>query len=166
MTERTATGREKPNRCAARRSRWPWTVLIMFGNTRKSVSITRTYYFLLYWASDGPANPLASTGNFTAALDRKEAQTEKDETRAPARTQAASIKSALKVLDPAISNSPTNQDAPGSSPSQSKQGRVQVTLRALRHRNFQLFFSGQLISLIGSWMQTVAQSWLVYRMTG
>jgi MFS family permease len=41
-----------------------------------------------------------------------------------------------------------------------------VTLRALRHRNFQLFFSGQLISLIGTWMQTVAQSWLVYRLTG
>ena len=39
-------------------------------------------------------------------------------------------------------------------------------LRALRHRNFQLFFSGQLISLIGTWMQTVAQSWLVYRLTG
>jgi MFS family permease len=38
--------------------------------------------------------------------------------------------------------------------------------RALRHRNFQLFFSGQLISLIGTWMQTVAQSWLVYRLTG
>ena len=38
--------------------------------------------------------------------------------------------------------------------------------RALRHRNFQLFFSGQLISLIGTWMQSVAQSWLVYRLTG
>ena len=36
----------------------------------------------------------------------------------------------------------------------------------MRHRNFQLFFSGQLISLIGTWMQTVAQSWLVYRLTG
>jgi MFS family permease len=36
----------------------------------------------------------------------------------------------------------------------------------LRHRNFQLFFSGQLISLIGTWMQSVAQAWLVYRMTG
>jgi MFS family permease len=35
----------------------------------------------------------------------------------------------------------------------------------LRHRNFQLFFSGQLISLIGTWMQTVAQAWLVYSMT-
>lgn len=39
-------------------------------------------------------------------------------------------------------------------------------MRALTHRNFQLFFSGQLISLTGTWMQTVAQSWLVYKMTG
>jgi MFS family permease len=41
----------------------------------------------------------------------------------------------------------------------------QAAGRALRHRNFQLFFSGQLISLTGTWMQTVAQSWLVYRLT-
>ncbi|HKC01511.1 MAG TPA: MFS transporter, partial [Terriglobales bacterium] len=41
-----------------------------------------------------------------------------------------------------------------------------TTLRALRHRNFQLFFSGQLISLTGTWMQSVAQAWLVYRLTG
>src|SRR6476619_1740377 len=39
-------------------------------------------------------------------------------------------------------------------------------LRALRHRNYRLFVSGQLISLIGTWMQTVAESWLVYRLTG
>lgn len=44
--------------------------------------------------------------------------------------------------------------------------RTSAMFRALRHRNFQLFFSGQLISLIGTWMQNVAQSWLVYRMTG
>src|SRR5271165_2397604 len=44
--------------------------------------------------------------------------------------------------------------------------RLQVAGRALRHRNFQLFFGGQLISLIGTWMQSVAQSWLVYRLTG
>jgi len=43
---------------------------------------------------------------------------------------------------------------------------LRVTLRALRHRNFQLFFGGQLISLVGTWMQSVAQSWLVYRLTG
>ena len=47
-----------------------------------------------------------------------------------------------------------------------KTPRWAVTLRALRHRNFQLFFSGQLISLIGTWMQSVAQAWLVYRLTG
>ena len=41
-----------------------------------------------------------------------------------------------------------------------------ATFRALRHRNFKLFFSGQIISLVGTWMQTVAQSWLIYRLTG
>src|SRR5437763_1886845 len=45
-------------------------------------------------------------------------------------------------------------------------GGLPATLRALKHRNFQLFFSGQLISLVGTWMQSVAQSWLVYRLTG
>jgi MFS family permease len=44
--------------------------------------------------------------------------------------------------------------------------RLPVTLRALEHRNFQLFFGGQLISLIGTWMQNVAQAWLVYKLTG
>jgi MFS family permease len=44
--------------------------------------------------------------------------------------------------------------------------KLPVTLRALRHRNFQLFFGGQIISLIGTWMQSVAQMWLVYRLTG
>jgi len=37
--------------------------------------------------------------------------------------------------------------------------------RALRHRNFQLYFFGQLTSLTGTWMQTVAQSWLVLKLT-
>jgi MFS family permease len=40
------------------------------------------------------------------------------------------------------------------------------TFRALKHRNFRLFFGGQFISLTGTWMQSVAQSWLVYRLTG
>ncbi len=38
--------------------------------------------------------------------------------------------------------------------------------RALRHRNFRLFWTGQLISLIGTWMQQVAQAWLVLSLTG
>ncbi len=37
--------------------------------------------------------------------------------------------------------------------------------RALRHRNFRLFVTGQIISLVGTWMQNVAQAWLVYRLT-
>lgn len=41
-----------------------------------------------------------------------------------------------------------------------------TTLRALRSRNYRLFFLGQLVSLVGTWMQSVAQSWLVYRLTG
>jgi MFS family permease len=44
--------------------------------------------------------------------------------------------------------------------------RRPLLLRALRHRNYRLFASGQVISLIGTWMQTVAESWLVYRLTG
>jgi MFS family permease len=47
-----------------------------------------------------------------------------------------------------------------------KHPRIPAMLRALRHRNFQLFFSGQLISLIGTWMDNVAEAWLVYRLTG
>src|SRR5689334_22390421 len=42
---------------------------------------------------------------------------------------------------------------------------LKQTFRALRHRNFRLFISGQAISLIGTWMQNVAQAWLVYRLT-
>ena len=38
--------------------------------------------------------------------------------------------------------------------------------RALRHRNFRLYFGGQTISLIGTWMTRIATSWLVYRLTG
>jgi len=38
-------------------------------------------------------------------------------------------------------------------------------LRSLAHRNLRLFFAGQCVSLVGSWMQSVAQGWLVYRLT-
>jgi len=40
------------------------------------------------------------------------------------------------------------------------------TFASLRHRNFRLFFAGQLVSLIGTWMQNTAQGWLVYQLTG
>ena len=38
-------------------------------------------------------------------------------------------------------------------------------LRAFRHRNYRLFFGGQAISLVGTWMQQVAQGWLVLQLT-
>jgi MFS family permease len=58
------------------------------------------------------------------------------------------------------SSSPNNRQTP------EPKLNWQAAGRALRHRNFQLFFGGQLISLVGTWMQTVAQSWLVYKLTG
>ncbi|HXF70294.1 MAG TPA: MFS transporter [Thermoflexus sp.] len=44
--------------------------------------------------------------------------------------------------------------------------RARHPFRALRHWNYRLYFIGQLISLSGTWMQTIAQNWLVYRLTG
>ena len=44
-------------------------------------------------------------------------------------------------------------------------GHVKHTFRALSQRNFRLYYSGQLISLSGTWMQNLALSWLVYRLT-
>lgn len=55
-------------------------------------------------------------------------------------------------------------DAPIQEPHE-KMNRLALMFRALKHRNYRLYASGQLISLIGTWMQTVAQSWLVYRLT-
>src|SRR5262245_19620388 len=45
------------------------------------------------------------------------------------------------------------------------QSRLKASFRALQNRNYRLFFAGQLTSLVGTWTQTMAQSWLVYRMT-
>lgn len=51
-------------------------------------------------------------------------------------------------------------------PSPFGQGRMAVVFRSLKHCNFRLFMGGQIISLVGTWMQTIAQAWLIYRMTG
>jgi MFS family permease len=52
-----------------------------------------------------------------------------------------------------------------STTAEARPSRIPVMLRALRHRNYRLFFAGQLISLTGTWMQSVAQGWLVLRLT-
>ena len=58
----------------------------------------------------------------------------------------------------------TPTDWPMSTPAESS--RFSQTLRALGSRNFRLFFAGQTVSLIGTWIQSIAMSWLVYRLTG
>src|SRR5689334_5585284 len=56
--------------------------------------------------------------------------------------------------------------APPAAAQRVPRARWKDAVRALRHRNFRLFFGGQVISLIGTWMQSVAESWLVFRLTG
>jgi MFS family permease len=55
---------------------------------------------------------------------------------------------------------PTFPSKPGPS------GSVAFMLRALKYRNYRLFFGGQIVSLTGTWITTTATSWLVYRITG
>ncbi len=59
----------------------------------------------------------------------------------------------------------SNPFAPTKSEPPEKSG-ISHAWRALRHRNFRLFFGGQTVSLIGTWMTRLATSWLVYRLTG
>src|SRR5690242_6810281 len=46
------------------------------------------------------------------------------------------------------------------------EGGLGFAVRALSHRNYRLFFAGQSVSLIGTWLTRIATSWLVYRLTG
>jgi len=50
-------------------------------------------------------------------------------------------------------------------PTASRPGRLPQGFSAFQHRNYRLYFSGQLISVTGTWMQTIAQSWLVLTLT-
>src|ERR1700741_5351866 len=57
--------------------------------------------------------------------------------------------------------------SPATTPSLKKTNRSgSFIFRALSHKNYRLFFAGQSISLIGTWMTRIATSWLVYRLTG
>ncbi|HEU5358394.1 MAG TPA: MFS transporter [Gemmatimonadales bacterium] len=53
-----------------------------------------------------------------------------------------------------------------SAPPSADRGRFATLGRALRHRNYRLFFGGQGTSLVGTWITRIATSWLVYRLTG
>lgn len=55
---------------------------------------------------------------------------------------------------------------PGTQAAPSATSRLPSTFSALRHRNFRLWFIGQTLSLVGTWMQSVAQGWLVFQLTG
>ena len=44
--------------------------------------------------------------------------------------------------------------------------KMPAALGAFRHPHFRLFFLGQSVSMVGTWMQQIAVSWLVYRLTG
>ncbi len=59
---------------------------------------------------------------------------------------------------------PNQPDLPASLPE--SPGGLASVMRSLRHRNYRLFFFGQGTSMIGTWMQTTALGWLVYRLTG
>src|ERR1700758_2617577 len=73
-------------------------------------------------------------------------------------------------IETSIETSSGGDPAAGASPVQSEPlaqplGERLGAFRALRHRNFRLFFGGQFVSLIGTWMQSVAQGWLVLKLT-
>ena len=61
----------------------------------------------------------------------------------------------MEPFAPATATQPPVRDRP----------RLQ-TFRALRHRNFRLFWFGQIVSLSGTWLQLAARQWLIYRLTG
>jgi MFS family permease len=68
----------------------------------------------------------------------------------------------LSGIDPA-SRGQTSKAATEAEP---RAGGISHAWSSLRHRNFRLFFGGQSISLIGSWLTRAAKGWLVYRLTG
>jgi len=60
----------------------------------------------------------------------------------------------------------TATTGPQAGPELQDRSRFREMVRSLKHRNFKLFFSGQMISLVGTWMDNIAEAWLVYRLTG
>src|SRR6185436_19720976 len=55
--------------------------------------------------------------------------------------------------------------SPPASPLRARPLHIPQTFSSLRHRNFQLYFAGQLVSVAGTWVQIIAQGWLVYQLS-
>ncbi len=81
-------------------------------------------------------------------------------TPAPALTSAATQQAPTSVATPQEEPPAEAEIADLAEPSSAF-----ALLKVFRHRNYRLFFSGQLVSLMGTWMQSVAQGWLVYSLT-
>ncbi len=69
------------------------------------------------------------------------------------------------MSDEVMETSPAGAPPSPVEASRESDGGLLIAFRALRHRNFRLYFFGQLTSLTGTWMQSVAQSWLVLKLT-
>src|SRR5215468_9243309 len=63
-------------------------------------------------------------------------------------------------------STPVGQSLEQPTASRGEGGSLAFMLRAFKYRNYRLFFGGQIVSLIGTWITTTATSWLVYRLTG
>jgi MFS family permease len=80
----------------------------------------------------------------------------------------------MKIVDNSGGNAGRSDDGDGEAVLDDARGERRVVepkglafvLRALRSRNYRLFFAGQLVSMVGNWLTSVATSWLVYRLTG
>jgi MFS family permease len=77
--------------------------------------------------------------------------------------QLSDFAPAVPVTPPPVSNPISSPRPPAAAASQGFTGRLG---RALRHRNYRLFFAGQGISVIGTWLTRFATSWMAYRLTG
>jgi MFS family permease len=84
---------------------------------------------------------------------------DRNEEALPPADQPGGVK--VEMLDPPLNP----QLPPEVAPMRARQARRIDTFRALQHRNFRLYLFGQLVSLAGTWMQIVAQGWLVYELS-
>src|ERR1043166_2187668 len=103
----------------------------------------------------GKVRPLSRNGSKRTPLENKAMSSKSD--FAGAKTQAGGLTNAGTPLDEPPAEQEVEELARPSS--------ALALLTVFRHRNYRLFFSGQLVSLMGTWMQSVAQAWLVYRLT-